>query len=165
MAKKKQRGFKMFYPGGPLVKPELVDPSNTDALIADSKAAFQSKLTEFIGSSNPPTPNIAQPMPGTQAPAIGVSNIAGAMQGVAGLYGTIAGNLSVPKIQEKDFTSSSKQELLSKATDFKGYEMPKTDAVSSGLGGAASGAAAGTAIAPGIGTVIGAGFPFPLIST
>jgi len=157
MAKKKQRGFKMFYPGGPLVKPELVDPSNTDALIADSKAAFQSKLTEFIGSSNPPTPNISQPMPSGKAPAIGLGSIGGVLQGVTGLYSTISENLSVPKIQEKDFTSSSKQELLSKATDFKGYEMPKTNAVSSGLSGAASGAAAGTAIAPGIGTVIGAG--------
>ena len=89
------------------------------------------------------------------APAIGLSNIDGGVQGAAGLYQTIADNLSVPKIQEKDFTAGSKQELLSKATDFKGYEMPKTDAVSSGLGGAASGAAVGTAIAPGIGTVIG----------
>ena len=142
MAKKKQRGFKMFYPGGPLVIPQSAMPS------------YMAPATNL---SQAPTPNIAQPMPGAQAPAIGLSNIAGAMQGVAGLYGTIAGNLSVPKIQEKDFTSGSKQELLSKATDFKGYEMPKTNAVGSGLGGAVSGAAAGTAIAPGIGTAIGAG--------
>ena len=140
MAKKKQRGFKMFYPGGPLVIPESAKPS------------YMAPATNL---SQAPTPNIAQPMAGAQAPAIGLSNIGGALQGVTGLYGTIAGSLSVPKIQEKDFTSASKEELLSKATDFKGYEMPKTNAVSSGLGGAASGAAAGTAIAPGIGTVIG----------
>ena len=141
MAKKRQRGFKMFYPGGPLVIPQSATPS------------YMAPATNL---SQAPTPNIAQPMAGAQAPAIGLSNIGGALQGVTGLYGTIAGNLSVPKIQEKDFTSGSKQELLSKATDFKGYEMPKTNAVSSGLGGAASGAAAGTAIAPGIGTAIGA---------
>ena len=140
MAKKKQRGFKMFYPGGPLVIPQSAMPS------------YMAPATNL---SQAPTPNIAQPMQGAQAPAIGLSNIAGGVQGVAGLYQTIAGNLSVPKIQEKDFTSGSKEELLSKATDFKGYEMPKTNAVSSGLSGAASGAAAGTAIAPGIGTAIG----------
>ena len=141
MAKKKQRGFKMFYPGGPLVIPQSAMPS------------YMAPATNL---SQAPTPNIAQPMPGAQAPAIGLSNIAGGVQGVAGLYQTIAGNLSVPKIQEKDFTAGSKQDLLSKATDFKGYEMPKTNAVSSGLSGAASGAAAGTAIAPGIGTAVGA---------
>ena len=140
MAKKKQRGFKMFYPGGPLVIPQSAMPS------------YMAPATNL---SQAPTPNIAQPMQGAQAPAIGLSNIAGGVQGVAGLYQTIAGNLSVPKIQEKDFTAGSKQDLLSKATDFKGYEMPKTNAVSSGLSGAASGAAAGTAIAPGIGTAIG----------
>ena len=140
MAKKKQRGFKMFYPGGPLVIPQSAMPS------------YMAPATNL---SQAPTPNIAQPMQGAQAPAIGLSNIAGGVQGVAGLYQTISGNLSVPKIQEQDFTSGSKQELLSKATDFKGYEMPKTNAVSSGLSGAAAGAAAGTAIAPGIGTVIG----------
>ena len=140
MAKKKQRGFKMFNPGGPLVIPQSAMPS------------YMAPATNL---SQAPTPNITQPMQSAQAPAIGLSNIAGGVQGVAGLYQTIAGNLSVPKIQEKDFTAGSKQELLSKATDFKGYEMPKTNAVSSGLGGAASGAAAGTAIAPGIGTVIG----------
>lgn len=140
MAKKKQRGFKMFYPGGPLVIPQSAMPS------------YMAPATNL---SQAPTPNIAQPMPGAQAPSIGLSNIAGVAQGAVGLYQTIAGNLSVPKIQEKDFTAGSKEELLTKATDFKGYEMPKTDAVSSGLGGAASGAAAGTAIAPGIGTVIG----------
>ena len=141
MAKKKQRGFKMFYPGGPLVIPQSAMPS------------YMAPATNL---SQAPTPNIAQPMQGAQAPAIGLSNIAGGVQGVAGLYQTIAGNLSVPKIQEKDFTAGSKQDLLSKATDFKGYEMPKTNAVSSGLSGAASGAAAGTAIAPGIGTAVGA---------
>ena len=143
MAKKKQRAFKMFDLGGPLVIPQSAMPS------------YMAPATNL---SQAPTPNIAQPMQaaqGAQAPAIGLSNIAGGVQGVAGLYQTIAGNLSVPKIQEKDFTAGSKQELLSKATDFKGYEMPKTNAVSSGLGGAASGAAAGTAIAPGIGTAIG----------
>lgn len=140
MAKKKQGAFKMFYPGGPLVIPQSATPS------------YMAPATNL---SQAPTPNIAQPMQAPQAPAIGIGNIAGAAQGVAGLYQTISGNLSVPKIQEQDFTSGSKQELLSKATGFKGYEMPKTDAVSSGLGGAASGAAAGTAIAPGIGTVIG----------
>ena len=147
MAKKKQRGFKMFYPGGPLVIPELADPSNIDAITSDSKAAFQSALTEFIGSSKPPTPNISQPMPSGKAPGIDLgkmdlSKMNGVLQGAAGLYGTISDNLSVPKIQEQDFTAGSKQELLSKATDFKGYEMPKTNAVSSGLSGAASGAAA-----------------------
>ena len=140
MAKKKQRAFKMFDLGGPLVIPQSAMPS------------YMAPATNL---SQAPTPNISQPMQGAQAPAIGLSNIAGGVQGVAGLYQTIAGNLSVPKIQEKDFTAGSKQELLSKATDFKGYEMPKTSAVSSGLSGAASGAAAGTAIAPGIGTVIG----------
>ena len=142
MAKKKQRGFKMFNPGGPLVIPQSAKPS------------YMAPATNL---SQAPTPNIAQPMQGAQAPAIGLSSIGGVLQGVTGLYQTMAGNLSVPKIQEQDFTSGSKQELLSKATDFKGYEMPKTDAVSSSLGGAASGAAAGTAIAPGIGTAIGAG--------
>ena len=141
MAKKKQRGFKMFNPGGPLVIPQSAMPS------------YMAPATNL---SQAPTPNIAQPTAGAQAPAIGLSNIGGALQGVTGLYQTIAGNLSVPKIQEKDFTAGSKQELLSKATDFKGYEMPKTNAVSSGLSGAASGAAAGTAIAPGIGTAVGA---------
>ena len=140
MAKKKQGAFKMFYPGGPLVIPQSATPS------------YMAPATNL---SQAPTPNISQPMQGAQAPSIGIGNIAGGVQGAAGLYQTIAGNLSVPKIQEQDFTSGSKQELLSKATGFKGYEMPKTDAVSSGLGGAASGAAAGTAIAPGIGTVIG----------
>ena len=142
MAKKKQRGFKMFNPGGPLVIPQSAMPS------------YMAPATNL---SQAPTPNIAQPMQGAQAPAIGLSNIAGGVQGAVGLYQTISGNLSVPKIQEQDFTSGSKEELLSKATDFKGYEMPKTDAVSSVLGGTASGAAAGTAIAPGIGTAIGAG--------
>ena len=142
MAKKKQRGFKMFYPGGPLVIPQSAMPS------------YMAPATNL---SQAPTPNIAQPMQGAQAPAIGLSNIAGGVQGAVGLYQTMADNLKVPKIQEQDFTSGSKEELLSKATDFKGYEMPKTNAVSSGLSGAASGAAAGTAIAPGIGTVIGAG--------
>ena len=141
MAKKKQRAFKMFDLGGPLVIPQSAMPS------------YMAPATNL---SQAPTPNIAQPMQGAQAPAIGLSNIAGGVQGVAGLYQTIAGNLSVPKIQEQDFTAGSKQELLSKATDFKGYEMPKTNAVSSGLSGAASGAAAGTAIAPGIGTAVGA---------
>ena len=142
MAKKKQRGFKMFNPGGPLVIPQSAMPS------------YMAPATNL---SQAPTPNIAQPMQGAQAPAIGLSSIGGVLQGVTGLYQTMADNLKVPKIQEQDFTSGSKQELLSKATDFKGYEMPKTNAVSSGLGGAASGAAAGTAIAPGIGTAIGAG--------
>jgi hypothetical protein len=142
MAKKKQRAFKMFDLGGPLVIPQSAMPS------------YMAPATNL---SQAPTPNIAQPMQGAQAPAIGLSNIAGGVQGAVGLYQTIAGNISVPKIQEQDFTSGSKQELLSKATDFKGYEMPKTNAVSSGLSGAASGAAAGTAIAPGIGTAIGAG--------
>ena len=142
MAKKKQRGFKMFDPGGPLVIPQSAMPS------------YMAPATNL---SQAPTPNISQPMQGAQTPAIGLSSIGGALQGVTDLYQTITGNLSVPKIQEQDFTAGSKQELLSKATDFKGYEMPKTDAVSSGLGGAVSGAAAGTAIAPGIGTAIGAG--------
>lgn len=142
MAKKKQRGFKMFYPGGPLVIPQSAMPS------------YMAPATNLTQA---PTPNIAQPMQGAQAPAIGLSNIAGGVQGAVGLYQTMADNLKVPKIQEQDFTSGSKEELLSKATDFKGYEMPKTNAVSSALGGAASGAAAGTAIAPGIGTAIGAG--------
>lgn len=142
MAKKKQRGFKMFNPGGPLVIPQSAMPS------------YMAPATNL---SQAPTPNIAQPMQGAQAPSIGLSNIAGGVQGAVGLYQTMADNLKVPKIQEQDFTSGSKQELLSKATDFKGYEMPKTNAVSSGLSGAASGAAAGTAIAPGIGTAIGAG--------
>lgn len=142
MAKKKQRGFKMFYPGGPLVIPQSAMPS------------YMAPATNL---NQAPTPNIAQPMQGAQAPSIGISNIAGGVQGAVGLYQTMADNLKVPKIQEQDFTSGSKQELLSKATDFKGYEMPKTNAVSSGLSGAASGAAAGTAIAPGIGTAIGAG--------
>lgn len=140
MAKKKQRGFKMFYPGGPLVIPESAKPS------------YMAPATNL---SQAPTPNITQPMAGAQAPGMDLGHIAGVAQGAVGLYQTIAGNLSVPKIQEKDFTSGSKEELLTKATDFKGYEMPKTNAVSSGLSGAASGAAAGTAIAPGIGTVIG----------
>ena len=142
MAKKKQRGFKMFEPGGPLVIPQSAKPS------------YMAPATNL---NQAPTPNIAQPKQGAQAPAIGLSSIGGVLQGVTGLYQTMDGNLSVPKIQEQDFTAGSKQELLSKATDFKGYEMPKTDAVSSSLGGAAAGAAAGTAIAPGIGTVIGAG--------
>ena len=132
----------MFYPGGPLVIPQSAMPS------------YMAPATNL---SQAPTPNIAQPMQGTQAPGMDLSQIGGVAQGALGLYQTISGNLSVPKIQEQDFTSGSKQELLSKATGFKGYEMPKTDAVSSGLGGAASGAAAGTAIAPGIGTAIGAG--------
>lgn len=148
MAKKKQRGFKMFNPGGQLVIPQSAMPS------------YMAPATNL---SQAPTPNIAQPTKAPQTPqapqaqGIGLSQIGGVLQGVTGLYETISGNLSVPKIQEKDFTAGSKQELLSKATDFKGYEIPKTDAVSSGLGGAASGAAAGTAIAPGIGTAIGAG--------
>ena len=145
MAKKKQRGFKMFNLGGPLVIPQSAMPS------------YMAPATNL---NQAPTPNIAQPMQGAQAPAIGLSSIGGVLQGVTGLYQTIAGNLSVPKIQEQDFTSGSKEELLSKATDFKGYEMPKTNAASSGLSGAASGAAAGTAIAPGIGTAIGAGVGF-----
>jgi len=99
MAKKRQRGFKMFYPGGPLVIPESAKPS------------YMAPATNL---SQAPTPNIAQPTPGAQAPAIGLSNIAGAMQGVAGLYGTIAGNLSVPKIQEKDFTSVASKNLCQK---------------------------------------------------
>ena len=142
MAKKKQRGFKMFYPGGPLVIPQSAMPS------------YMAPATNL---SQAPTPNIAQPIQGAQAPAIGISSIAGGVGGAVGLYQTMADNLKVPKIQEQDFTSGSKEELLSKATNFNGYEMPKTDAVSSSLGGAASGAAAGTAIAPGIGTAIGAG--------
>ena len=144
MAKKKQRGFKMFYPGGPLVIPQSAMPS------------YMAPATNL---SQAPTPNIVQPTKAPQAPqaqGMDLSQVGGVFQGALGLYETISGNLSVPKIQEKDFTSGSKQELLSKATDFKGYEMPKTSAVSSGLSGAASGAAAGTAIAPGIGTAIGA---------
>lgn len=142
MAKKKQSGFKMFYPGGPLVIP---------------RSAMPSYMAPATNLSQAPTPNIVQPTKTPQAPGMDLSQIGGVAQGALGLYETISGNLSVPKIQEKDFTSGSKQELLSKATDFKGYEMPKTNAVSSGLSGAASGAAAGTAIAPGIGTAIGAG--------
>ena len=115
MAKNRQRGFKMFNPGGPLVIPESAKPSY---------------MTPATNLSQAPTPNIAQPTPDAQAPAIGLGSIGGVLQGVTGLYSTISENLSVPKIQEKDFTSSSKQELLSKATDFKGYEMPKTNAVS-----------------------------------
>ena len=89
MAKKKQRGFKMFYPGGPLVIPQSAMPS------------YMAPATNL---SQAPTPNIAQPMQGAQAPAIGLSNIAGGVQGAVGLYQTMAGNLSVPKIQEQDFT-------------------------------------------------------------
>lgn len=147
MAKKKQGAFKMFYPGGPLVIPQSATP-----------AAMADALTPA-----PPTPNITQPMKIPQAPqasGMDLSQIGGVAQGALGLYQTISGNLSVPKIQEQDFTSGSKQELLSKATGFKGYEMPKTDVASASLGGAASGAAAGTAIAPGIGTAIGAGVGF-----
>ena len=108
----------MFNPGGPLVIPQSAMPS------------YMAPATNL---SQAPTPNIAQPMQAPQAPGMGLGQIGGVAQGALGLYETISGNLSVPKIQEQDFTSGSKQELLSKATDFKGYEMPKTNAVSSGL--------------------------------
>ena len=68
MAKKKQRGFKMFNPGGPLVIPQSAMPS------------YMAPATNL---SQAPTPNIAQPMQAPQAPqapGMELSQIGGVLQ-------------------------------------------------------------------------------------
>ena len=94
----------------------------------------------------------------TPKPGIGINGYMGLASGALSLGNQIAGNLSVPKIQQQDFNANSKGVLQNMASNFKGYDVGRTNTLSSGLSGALTGASAGRAfglVGAGIGAAIG----------
>ena len=118
MAKKKQRGFKMFDPGGPLVIPESATPSYmapaTDLEQAPRQRRVQlsqpSPLPQATPPSQPTQPaQPAQPLKGPQdqkTPGMDLSQIGGVLQGALGLYETISGNRKRGYMERRSFVEN-----------------------------------------------------------
>ena len=81
----------------------------------------------------------------------GVGGAVGIAQGAAGLATQIANNLSVPEIKQEDMTAKSKGDLFTRANEFTnsgGYKVGRTNPLTSGISGLATGASAGMALSP-----------------
>lgn len=77
-----------------------------------------------------------------------------AAQGV-GFLGDMFNNTQVESIQRNDMSASTKEGLMHKASQFKGYNANEANEGKAGLKGLSQGAAIGTKISPGWGTLIG----------
>ena len=94
----------------------------------------------------------------TPKPGIGVNGYMGLASGAFNLGTQVANNLSVPKIQQQDFSANSKGVLQNMASNFHGYDVGRTSNLGNTASGALSGASAGMAFGPvgaGVGAAIG----------
>lgn len=82
-------------------------------------------------------------------------NAMGAISSGIDLTNQIIGNLHAPKIEQEDFTTSSKDALINQASKFSGHASNQTNVGGAALKGVAAGATFGSAV-PVIGTAIGA---------
>lgn len=85
----------------------------------------------------------------------GGANAMGAISSGIDLSNQIIGNLHAPKINQEDFTTSSKDTLINQASKFSGHATNQTNVGGAALKGVAAGATFGSAV-PVIGTAIGA---------
>lgn len=133
-------------------------PSSLNSPVGDymapksNSASLDNRFREFLGGNGSPISNPTEG--GFSAVSQGIITATGAL----GLGNQFASNLKVPGIQEQDFRSGTKGDLINKAQTFEGYDANTTNTFkeygSGALTGASTGAALGSVV-PGVGTVVG----------